>query len=150
MRHRQKVWVEKASAASIKRSALKLAQHILAIKDNDVLPKHIGEILHIIVWKVTEANGKHGTRYISEGVYNGQGPVRHEHVLTRKHLVERMLREPDNVPQVLDTAIGCLVTKEEHHLLTKASRFEGWDRYREAGIRVFDRREQKWIELGKS
>ncbi len=111
-----------------------------------VLQEHKYELLDILVWKVTEANGKYNTRYVSEAVYNGEGPIRHEHVLPRKYLVEQMLEKPDTISQVLDSAVACLVTEEEHCILPKKTT-GGWDRYREAGIRVYDRREGKWLDF---
>jgi hypothetical protein len=136
-------WQEKPSAVEIRQSALKLAQTIVALGDG-VHRQHKCKLLRDVVWIVTEANGKYDTRYVSKAVYAGQGPIEHEHVFPIEGLVEEMLRNPDNIDQVLDTAIACLVTKEEHNLLSKSGK--GWTRYRQSGIRVYDRLEGKWLD----
>jgi hypothetical protein len=142
----QTSWQEKPSAAAAKQSALKLAQTIAEL-GVDVLPAHKKKLLDIVVWIVTEASGKYNTRYVSGAVYDGGDPIRHEHVFPRKYLVEQMLEKPGTILQVLDNAIGCLVTKDEHHLLTNMSAGAGWDRYYQAGIRVYDRLEGKWLDF---
>lgn len=139
-------WHEKPAAAEVRRSASKLAQAIATIGAG-VLPKHKYKLLSFVVWIATEANGKYDTRYVSEAIYKGMGPVQHEHVLPIKYLVGRMLERPGTIAQVLDGAIACLVTVEEHRLLTNESTGQGWDRYRRAGIRVFDRLEGKWLDF---
>lgn len=66
--------------------------------------------------------------------------IRHEHVFTRKSLVEEMLARPEKVEEILrEKAIACVVTKDEHVRLTRFDKtHSGWDRYRAAGISVFD------------
>jgi len=141
----QSSWHENPDVAAVKQSALRLARTIAEL-DVDVLLTHKRKLLRDVVWIVTEANGKGNTRYVSEAVYSGQGPIRHEHVLPIKYLVGRMLESPETISQVLDSAIGWLVTEGEHRLLPSNSAGEGWDRYRQAGIRVFDRLEGKWLD----
>jgi hypothetical protein len=139
----QNPWQEKPDAVAVKQSALKLAQTIVGL-DVAVLSNHKRKLLRDVVWIVTEANGKHNTRYVSAAVHSGQKPI-HERAIPIEDLVQRMLERPDTISQVLDSAIACLVTETEHRLLPPKSAGEGWDRYRHAGIRVFDRLEGKWL-----
>ena len=138
----QTPWREAPSTAAVRESALRLAQAIVALGDG-VLLQHKRKLLRDVVWIVTEANGKYNTRYISEAVLKGQKPIQHEHVFPIEGLVEQMLGNPDLIEQVLNSAIACLVTKEEHIRLGQSG--EGWKRYRQAGIRVYDRLEGKWM-----
>ena len=72
--------------------------------------------------------------------------VHHEHVITRKVLVDRLLANPDRVEEVLNDAIGCVVLRAEHKLLAAAEKanpnLSGWERYKGAGIAVWDLRER--------
>jgi len=45
---------------------------------------------------------------------------------------------PDSAKDILKDAIGCTVTKDEHDRLNMIKNCDGWQRYREAGIRVWD------------
>jgi hypothetical protein len=147
-RNYQSSWQEKPGVAAVKRSALKLAQAIAELGD-DVDPKHQRKLLRDIVWIVTEANSKYNTRYVLEHVYKAQKP-NHEHVVPIESLVKRMLERPDIISQVLDDAIGCLVTKEEHRLLPKKSTGEGWDRYRQGwhpSLRPAERKVARFLKL---
>jgi hypothetical protein len=112
-------------------SAINLAKAILA---TDALEDHKRGFLHGCVWTVTQVQGKYiGVRYWSEGVFalveqNGGEIenvlrikplcVRHEHVNTRKSLVEKMMKDHSCVEEVLrNQAIACLVTIDEHKRL---------------------------------
>lgn len=64
--------------------------------------------------------------------------MRHEHVVTRKALSERLFagEEPE---QVLRDAVACIVTVEEHARLSAYDNtYDGWARYGAAGIQVVD------------
>lgn len=94
--------------------------------------------------KATELDGKLNTRYSSRGALEAEPDTKlnHEHVIERKKLVGRMLAgEP--VAGVLPDAVACIVTVDEHKLLTELSLdqpdLEGWKRYQAAGIEVIDR-----------
>ena len=122
-------------------SAIKAAE---ALVNLDLYPQHKRELLSICVWKATEVDGKFNTRFCTQGALEA-GPetkLNHEHVIERKKLVDRMLvGEP--VADVLKAAVACIVTVDEHRLLTDLSRthpdLEGWERYEAAGIKVVDR-----------
>ena len=60
--------------------------------------------------------------------------LRHEHVFPRRVMVDRLLAG-DTL--ALTESFGCVVTVAEHGILD--DRCSGWDRYREAGVGVWDR-----------
>ncbi|MFW5696714.1 MAG: hypothetical protein ACOCXR_02900 [Phototrophicaceae bacterium] len=136
-------------------SAVNLAHAILA---TDALITHKRQLLTVCIWKVTEANGKYNVRYWSEGIYNlvqEHGSIRavtklrplslrHEHVNPRKQLIDAMLANPDDVERILgQEAFACLVTKDEHRRLSNDA--IGFERYRQANIRVWDTASQDWL-----
>jgi hypothetical protein len=127
-------------------SALIAIRCILAA--DDVLPEHKTELLSVCLWKITEAEGmgKYQTRFVSTGSINR--PVRelaHEHVHERRKLVQKLLDRSVSVDELPDYAIACTVSRDEHRLLGSVSeKFDGWDRYREAGIAVIDRVGRCW------
>ena len=130
-------------------SASKAIQYVREMPD-DVLKKQRKGLLNIMIWHLTEAGGKYNQRYISEGVKqmddNGKRiikGIRLEHVHTRKGLIDSLLNRKEIVKQVLENAIGCLVTKEEHGMLPHKD-CEGWDRYRKAHIRVWNTDTNEW------
>jgi|SRR3989338_1335298 len=137
-------WKQKSSAASINASALRLAKLIL--NADGILLQHKKEFLNYTIWKVTEANGRRNTRFVSKGVWKGNKPIEHEHVIPRKELVRLMLKNPKKVKKILESSLGCLVTKKEHGLLTRKGTGNGWSRYRSVRIKVYDRLKEKWVQ----
>ncbi len=135
-------------------SAVALAQAILA---SGAIEPHKREFLSYCIWKVTEAEGKYAVRYWSEGVlalvqqYGSLAavlkqppPPVHEHVNTRKSLVDVMMKDPTCIARVLhEEALACLVTPSEH--LRLGSNQVGFRRYQMASIRVWDTVNQDWI-----
>ena len=126
-------------------SAIKAAEVLVSM---DLYPQHKRELLSICVWKATELDGKLNTRFCSRGAIEA-GPetkLNHEHVVERAKLVDRMLAG-ESVDGCLKSAVACVVTVDEHKLLTKLSRekpeLEGWDRYEAVGIEVVDRGEER-------
>ena len=63
-----------------------------------------------------------------------------DHIYQRKNLIERILNGHD-VSSVIDVAVACLVTKDEHRNLPDT--LEGWDRYKAAQIKVYDLKKQE-------
>jgi predicted GTPase len=121
-------------------SAIKAINALLPL---DLYPAHKKELISVCLWKVTEADGKSKVRYWSEGAINNQQEkLNHEHVHERKELISRLLNG-ENVESVMNDAIACMVTKEEHQLLGQSLK-SGWERYKESSIRVFDTKEQRW------
>ena len=101
-------------------------------------------MLNQALWFATEADGKYSTRYRSVGARELDASdwwrhLRHEHVLTRKELVAAMLAAPDQAGEILQSAIACTVTADEHRRLGAVGEdIRGWERYVAAGVDVFD------------
>jgi hypothetical protein len=135
-------------------SAIALAKAILA---SDAHETHKREFLSFCVYKASEATHKFDVSYWSYGVWARVQPYStfkavlrlsprpiHEHVHTRKSLVDAMLKDSTCIERVLrEEAFACLVTKEEDRLLKNT--LVGFDRYTAAGIRVWDVKNQRWI-----
>jgi hypothetical protein len=117
---------------------------IIAILPLDLYSPHKKELLSTCIWKITEADGKFKVRYWSEGALIAPAKnLRHEHVFERKELIERLM-SGESVASVISDAIACIVTKDEHDLLS-ASAQSGWNRYHDCQIGVFDTQEQEWL-----
>lgn len=53
---------------------------------------------------------------------------------------------PDDIDRILENAIGCVVTVAEHKRLSAVDQdLLGWDRYRAAGVGVYDTQTKQWI-----
>lgn len=113
-------------------------QHVLAM--DNVLDTHKRSLLDVLLWRWTGIDGKWNLQYRSEGVLAGDAsPMRHEHVVERKKLITRLLDDPDNYRRILDSAVGCLVTLDEHTQLRRVDKsLDGWARYEAAKIVVHD------------
>ena len=145
------VWQENADAAKIVISAKEAIKGILRM-GNRVLEEHKKSLISRMIWKITEANGKYNTRYYSEKALKcNKDEKRHDHVWTRKKMVERLINDPRHVEDEIDQAIGCTVTKDEHSSLSGFdTSCDGWERYKKAKILVWDLKENKRIsDAGK-
>lgn len=140
-----------------RRSALHLIHQLTQLKD--VTDKHRKEQLKIGLWKWTEAEGigpyaKFNTRYFSEGVMEQRlgDMINHEHVWTLKSHVQTLVQGEWTIEQLeehlIDKGAVYIVTVDEHARLNRATT-EGWGRYVEAGIRVFDRLVRDWKDLSE-
>ncbi len=140
-----KPFKEQPGALQIIESASSAIAAILEM-DHIVLPEHKKTLLSRMIWKITEAHGKYNTRYCSQAALQQRAKLRHEHVYTRKSLVERLMQTPGDLENILNHAIGCTVTDSEHKRLTRVGKdLDGWGRYEKAKIKVFDRKERKWF-----
>lgn len=148
---REAPFVPSPKAEAIVRSAHVLAAGVVGLRGPDTLEKHLRELLSVVIWKATEAHGKYSLRYRSLGAlektaYLEPGTFIHEHVHTRLSLAQRMIRGTETVEQVMADAVACLVTPAEDKLLRKVPNYiQGWERYRQAGIAVFDMQEKVWL-----
>lgn len=116
--------------------------HIL-LESTDLYPAHRREFLKLALWKVTEAeSGKHNTRFRSRASCEPGAITQHEHVFERAKMVNALIAEPHRFREILDDAVACTVTKDEHARLTALSRtepeLEGWARYAAANIEIVD------------
>ena len=135
-------WKPRTDSEMRKASAVALASSVLSAREKMLL-SHMREVLSIAVWKYTECEGKYTTRYRSEGaLFASSSEVHHEHVITRKAIVDRLLLDPANTQSILAMSIGCVVLRSEHRLLAVAEKADktlaGWDRYQVAGVAVWD------------
>jgi vacuolar-type H+-ATPase subunit I/STV1 len=126
-----------------------LKSAVIAVKNildmNGVLEVHKKQLLGLMIWKITERKGKYNTEYISEesSKLNDIKQLSHEHVFTRKYLIEKLINNPEEYRDILKNAIGCTVTREEQKQLTKIKGIEGWDRYQKSGIKYF--KNKSWL-----
>jgi hypothetical protein len=125
-----------------KRSAVTLIKLLLADKKPEVLSAHYRELLTILLWKITEAeSSKHKTRFQSQGALDSsdKSKLRHDHVFQRSKMIVALEKAaPQDVDDILNTAVACTVTVEEHDHLSRFDDEYGWERYRKAKIAVID------------
>ena len=132
-------WEPAADADKIVTSARSAIACILGM-GSDVLEEHKKVLISRMIWKITEVHGKYNTRYFSEKALKAsKDDRRHDHVWTRKRMVERILADPRILEHEVKQAIGCTVTKAEHEKLTGFyTSYDGWERYKLARIAVWD------------
>jgi hypothetical protein len=123
-------------------SSLALMEAILNVREQ-MVTTHLRESLSIAIWKYTECDGKYTTRFRSRGAIEApKGKLNHEHVITRKSLIDELLLAPDDFRSIMAKAVACTVLTSEHSLLRDVEKEDpaliGWERYRAAGIEVFD------------
>lgn len=140
----RKKYSKKKNSEEIITSATNAIGQILEI--NNIVEKHKKQLLSVMIWKISEANGKYNLQYFSEGTLSKSDvSIYHEHVVTRKELIKLLLKQPSQYKKILSRVTACVVTKSEHNLLEKYEGLSGWNRYKKAEIRVFDRKEKKWL-----
>lgn len=143
----QKPWEESQNYHARMESLIRAAS--LVVNAKGILEKHKKNLLDEIVWKATEAAGKSksDTRYVSETVYNGDGSieVHFEHVDQKSIVIKNLLNRPKEIKDTLYNAKVCTVTREEHKLLPNDR--DGWERYKAAGIQVYDRLEEEFLKF---
>lgn len=130
------------SPEQIYRSALSAVKSILA--SEDVLEVHKKELLSVMIWKITERYGKFNAEYLSvkaKKVLNSNQSrlekiqqLAHDHVYTRKYLIQGLIDKPRDYKSILKKAVGCVVTRKEHTKLSRENDVEGWDRFKESKI----------------
>ena len=135
-------FIPKAEADARRRSIAQLMRVVIGISDPEILDEQKLQVLDTLLWKYTEADGKHNTPFRSTGVLeNPDAEVQPEHVFTRSHLKHLLLTSrPEDVDRILQDAVGCLVTVEEHDKLSvHDGKAIGWQRY--------DLAEVNWTDL---
>jgi hypothetical protein len=129
-------------------SAVALAE--FAASSGDLDADHRRKTLSLALWLATEADGKYNLRYRSAGARE-LGPadrrlLRHEHVQTRKQLIDEITAHPSRTREIVLSALACVVTDDEHQRLTAvAENLQGWNRYIAAGVDVYDEQAGKPI-----
>jgi hypothetical protein len=140
------------TAPTIIQSAITAIKGILQM---DILENHKRILIKDMVYRITSAHGKYTTIYRSEDAWKKRDcRIEHEHVYTRQELVQEIMDHPKRVEDVLEKAIPCIVTEDEHKLLTRVSKgnpeLKGWERYKKARIAVYDMRTHgKYIDPAK-
>lgn len=116
------------------RSATKLIKLLLDAKSPEIRTEHLRELIDKMLWKITEADGKYKTKYITLAALERASKLSHDHVVTKESLIDALLNATaDQVAEILGTALGCTVTREEHARPTKFDYVcQGWERYRKA------------------
>ncbi|SDL43609.1 hypothetical protein [Tessaracoccus oleiagri] len=142
-----RTYMEEAHVPVRRESALRAIHHLLDLENVDLA--HKKELISIGLWKWTEAEGfpphpKYHIRLRSVGSIDVErtAKVNHEHVWTRSWITGELLRREswtlDDLRNFLTQyAVACIVTTDEHARLSQ-SRATGWERYREAGVLVWD------------
>jgi hypothetical protein len=125
-----------------RRSAYMLTKMLLG-NQSKVVSAHLDELLGILLWKITEAEAtKYRTRYQSQDAlrFRDKGNLRHDHVYQRSKMIEALkdAKSDLEIEEILDLAVGCTVTYDEHMHLNGFDDSYGWYRYRKAGITVID------------
>lgn len=145
-------YIENKKSLMILTSAREVVKCIVC--NQRVSGKHKKEIISLMIWMITERFGKWNARFRSEKaryMKSKDGGIRHEHVYRRKDLIHNILNNSKNTSAILKNAIACIVTKEEHLMLNKIDKdkpnLDGWDRYKEAKIRVYDMQTNKFMEF---
>ena len=120
------------------RSAATLIKLLLANKMPEVLHVHRKELLGILLWKITQAESTtHKTRLQSQEALKLIGKLSHDHVYQRVKMIDFLVNaKPEEVDGILESAVGCTVTRDEHSRLHKFDEEYGWERYRKAGVKV--------------
>ena len=138
------IWKPHKQAKERRSSAIELTR-VLVENRGKFVESHYQEMLKICIWKYTEAEGpsKHKTRYRSTGsLRSSNEKLNHEHVVTSKSIRSRIMENPEDFERILHEAIACTVLVSEHRLLNQTEKrrpeLNGWDRYRAAGIEVWD------------
>jgi hypothetical protein len=122
-------------------SAVEIAR--LVLNTPDLYEPQRRKVLAEVLWFATQVDGKYTRRFRSNAARalaaSERKQLRHDHVLTRKELIDALLREPERVDEIVRSALGCVVTKEEHDRLSALpGSHRGWDRYIAARIDVCD------------
>lgn len=111
-------------------------------------------------WTEAETTNRHATRYQSKGALEKKrhtaGSLVHEHVLTRKSIVDDLMNRPSLLTRILEEAVACTVTIKDDEDLKDAAKkpkaqkraLNGWARYKAAGITVYDLSKKPPQEVG--
>ncbi len=126
------------------------AHAIDVLRANDADEKVLEIVIHEATWYVPLRDKQPSFRDLknwSQGARDARGVgLKREHVTTRSGAKLAMAQgDRRAVEDVLGKMIVCVVTDEEHEHLRPFRYLDGWDRYKAAGVRVYDIREQHWL-----
>lgn len=95
------------------------------------------------IWEVAFATGNTQRaffgRYRTESVIRQVGlEIQRDHVYRKETLIRELLGASPDLGKIIERATYCcVVTKDEHARLSHRG-IDGWERYRVAGIKVYD------------
>jgi len=121
-----------------------IRQVIGIVLDLPLDDEYKAKILRDLIWKYTEADGKHNVRHRSAGAASAEfesqkelkSKLRHDHVFPIDHLLKGLMRcSPAQRSDVLEEAVSCLVTMDEHLELSRWDKTHpGWAKYEKAKV----------------
>jgi hypothetical protein len=137
-------YIEPAAVTAALNDIKCLLQHIRELPIEIKLKKRM---LNHAIWQVAMVSGDFYGRFRSRDVITKLNePIQRDHIYEKKKLVEELLSDSPNFDSIIQRSHCCIVTKNEHVALhDKGKGFSGWDRYKAAGIIVWDTLEDKQI-----
>ena len=124
-------------------------------------PRHPRRIVSEAIWFWTERGtpaNKYRLRYRTPAAIEHQSTLghsaaakflAHEHVHERAGLIAKLLDPATDVRATLLSSHACVVTREEHAVLTAQKHVTGWARYQAAGILPVDLVSKEPVDLAK-
>ena len=115
-----------------------------AIRKLDISPALQKRMLVHTLWQVAIVTGNTQSSFIgqfrSEGVLRERGlKIERDHIYRKENLVRQLLEPSPDLDLIVSRAHCCVVTKDEHDRLGRIDgQIDGWNRYRAAGIIVYD------------
>jgi hypothetical protein len=99
------------------------------------------------IWEVAVATGGFCARYRSEAVIQTVGAkIQRDHIFKKKALITELLGPNPDIEKIIERGRCCIVTTDEHRKLHDVDEsLDGWERYRVAGIVVYDMLDGKKI-----
>jgi hypothetical protein len=148
-------------------------RHCDRYRTPDSLPKQVAEIKILLsairllpiseplkkrmlvhaIWEVAFATGNTQRsflgRYRSESVVRQVGlNIERDHIFRKETLIRELLGPSPDLDRIIERAHCCVVTRDEHERLSRVDEeVEGWERYRAAGITVYDMLDQTKMDL---
>ena len=144
MRPSTKVFKPHPQSEARKRSAVTLIKCLLAQKKPEVSSAHCRALLNVLLFKITEADGKYKTRFRAQTALHCSDKTNlpHDHVFQRAKMIAALEKAvPRNADAILKRAFACTVTKKGHTRISKFDkRYDGWARYARPELRSSIRR----------
>ena len=121
---------------------------IAAIRTLEIHAVTKREMIDRALWLVAELSGNFSPRYRSDSALRMLGAkIQRDHVFPRSTLIALILEGKEPLRDIIDRAVCCLVTVEEHSRLSIAPpEVIGWERYRFADVIIRDMSTHKYID----
>lgn len=127
------------------------ADAISLLTSNGADEKVLNIVVHEATWYVPLRDKQPrfaDLRYWTEGARKALSDKerRREHVTPRSPTKTKIAgRDREEVRGVLASMVVCVVSTTEHEQLERFAHLDGWDRYRAAGLRVYDQKDGRWL-----